>query len=93
MAVLATTGLMDTAVVVAAKAGLTRPYTVVLADGDAGVFSVIAYAFAEPSREQTLHIDRYGGQVVSAYGYAQYTALARPLPTASPCTRAATSAG
>ena len=70
---------LDTAVVVAAKAGLTRPYTVVLPEGDEGVFSVIAYAFHQPTQEQTLHIDRYGGQVVSAYGYQQYTALAKTV--------------
>ena len=43
------------------------------------MFSVIAYAFSRPTEEQTLHIDRYGGQVVSAYGYEQYTALAKTV--------------
>jgi uncharacterized iron-regulated membrane protein len=36
---------LDTAVVVAARAGLARPYTVMLPDGVESVFSVIAYAF------------------------------------------------
>ena len=70
---------LDTAVVVAARAGLTRPYTVVLPEGAEGVFSVIAYAFNSPTREQTLHVDRYGGQVASAYGYEQYTARAKTV--------------
>jgi uncharacterized iron-regulated membrane protein len=70
---------LDTAVVVADRAGLARPYTIVLPDNDRGVFSVIAYAFTEPGDEQTLHVDRYGGQVVSSYGYQDYTALAKTV--------------
>lgn len=70
---------LDTAVAVAAREGLPRPYTVVLPDGTDGTFSVLAYAFGSPSLEQTLHIDRYGGQAVSAYGYEQYTALAKTV--------------
>jgi uncharacterized iron-regulated membrane protein len=70
---------LDTAVTVADRAGLARPYTVVLPDGAEGTFSVLAYAFSDPSQERTLHIDRYGGQVVSTYGYEQYSALAKTV--------------
>jgi hypothetical protein len=38
----------------------------VLPDCAESVLSVIAYAFNRPTHEQTLHVDRYGGQVVSA---------------------------
>jgi uncharacterized iron-regulated membrane protein len=70
---------LDTAVTVADREGLARPYTMVLPDGADGTFSVLAYAFHSPSQERTVHIDRYGGQVVSAYGYEQYSALAKTV--------------
>jgi uncharacterized iron-regulated membrane protein len=70
---------LDTAVLVAAAAGLARPYTVVLPAEEDGVFSVIAYAFHAPSLEQTLHVDRYGGRAVTSYGYQQYPALAKTV--------------
>ena len=70
---------LDTAVTVADREGLARPYTVVLPDGAEGTFSVLAYAFSSPSQERTLHIDRFGGQVVSTYGYAQYSTLAKTV--------------
>lgn len=70
---------LDTAVTVADREGLARPYTVVLPDGAEGTFSVLAYAFTSPSQEWTLHVDQYGGQVVSTYGYEQYSALAKTV--------------
>ncbi|MGB0101511.1 MAG: PepSY domain-containing protein [Nocardioides sp.] len=70
---------VDTAVQVAADQGLRHPMTVALPpEGDeGGVYSVIGYAFDAPSDEQTVHVDRYGGQVVSTYGYDDYPALAK----------------
>lgn len=70
---------VDTALEVADQAGLRHPMTVALpaADDDGGVFSVIGYAFDAPSDEKTVHIDRYGGQVVSTYGFDDYPALAK----------------
>ena len=68
---------VDTAVTVAAAEGVRRPMTVALPDGGDGVFSVIGYAFDAPSDERTVHVDRYGGQVVSTYGYDDYPALAK----------------
>jgi uncharacterized iron-regulated membrane protein len=70
---------VDTAVAVADRAGLRHPMTVALpADEDPnGVFSVIGYAFDAPSDERTLHVDRYGGQVVSTYGFDDYPLLAK----------------
>lgn len=68
---------VDTAVAVAAAEGVRRPSTIALPDGEDGVFSVIGYAFDAPSDERTVHVDRFGGQVVSTYGYDDYPALAQ----------------
>jgi uncharacterized iron-regulated membrane protein len=70
---------VDTAVEVADRAGLRHPMTVALpaADDTGGVYSVIGYAFDAPSDERTVHVDRYGGQVVSTYGFADYPLLAK----------------
>ncbi len=68
---------LDTAVLVASGEGLERPMTVALPADENGVFSVMGYAFNDPSREQTVHIDQYGGQVVSSYGFADYPVLAK----------------
>ena len=68
---------LDTALVVADRAGLRHPMTVALPSDESGVFSVIGYAFDAPSDERTVHVDRYGGQVVSTYGFDDYPALAK----------------
>ncbi|GAB6987631.1 PepSY-associated TM helix domain-containing protein [Nocardioides pyridinolyticus] len=70
---------VDTAVEVADREGLRHPMTVALpaADDEGGVFSVIGYAFDAPSDERTVHVDRYGGQVVSTYGFDDYPTLAK----------------
>lgn len=70
---------VDTAIVVADGEGLRHPMTVALpaADDSTGVFSVIGYAFDAPSDERTVHVDRYGGEVVSTYGFDDYPALAK----------------
>lgn len=70
---------VDTAIEVADEAGLRHPMTVALpaADDEGGVYSVIGYAFDAPSDERTVHIDRYGGQVVSTYGFDDYPVLAK----------------
>lgn len=73
----ASTASLDTAVEVGRREGLAQPMTVVLPEGDAGVYSVIGYAFTDPGQERTVHVDRYGGQVVGRYGYAEYGALAK----------------
>ena len=73
-------------------AGLRHPMTVALPADESGVFSVIGYAFDAPSDERTVHVDRYGGQVVSTYGYDDYPAAGQGRhATASACTRAAVS--
>ena len=46
-------------------------------DDATGVFSVIGYAFDAPSDERTVHIGRYGGEVESTYGFADYPLLAK----------------
>ena len=38
---------------------------------------MIGYAFDAPSDEKTVHVDRYGGQVVSTYGFDDYPLLAK----------------
>ncbi len=68
---------VDTAVAVADKAGLHHPLTIALPADDKGVFSAISYAFHDPSRERTVHVDQFGGQVVGTYGFADYPALAK----------------
>lgn len=70
---------VDTAITVASDAGLRHPMTVALPaeDDTGGVFSVIGYAFDAPSDERTVHVDRYGGQVVSTYGFDDYPLLAK----------------
>jgi uncharacterized iron-regulated membrane protein len=68
---------IDTAVEVADQQGLRHPMTVAVPGGDDGVYSVIGYAFDDPTDERTVHVDRYGGAVVSTYGYADYPLLAK----------------
>ena len=68
---------VDTAVEVASSEGLRRPFTIAMPSDEGGVYSVIGYAFDAPSDERTVHVDRYGGQVVSTYGFEDYPALAK----------------
>lgn len=72
---------IDTAVLVAEGEGLRHPMTIALpgdVDGEpGGVYSVIGYAFDAPSDERTVHVDRYGGQTVSTYGFDDYPLLAK----------------
>jgi uncharacterized iron-regulated membrane protein len=68
---------VDTAIAVGERNGLRRPMTIALPTGDEGVFSAIGYAFDDPGKERTLHVDRYGGGVVSTYGYQDYPAPAK----------------
>ena len=68
---------LDTAISVADGETLRHPMTVALPADEAGVFSVIGYAFDAPSEERTVHVDRYGGQVVSTYGFEDYPLLAK----------------
>ena len=68
---------LDTALEVASDAGLRHPMTVALPGGDDGVFSVLGHAFDAPSDERTVHVDQYGGDVVSTYGFEDYPTLAK----------------
>jgi uncharacterized iron-regulated membrane protein len=68
---------VDTAVAVADREGLRHPMTVALPGDERGVYSVIGYAFDDPSDERTLHVDRFDGEVVSTYGYSDYPVLAK----------------
>jgi uncharacterized iron-regulated membrane protein len=68
---------LDTAVLVAEREGLRHPMTVALPGDERGVYSVIGYAFDAPSDERTVHVDQYGGSVVSTYGFDDYPLLAK----------------
>jgi uncharacterized iron-regulated membrane protein len=68
---------VDTAIAVASETGLRHPMTVALPAADEGVFSVIGYAFDAPSDERTVHVDQYGGDIVSTYGFEDYPLLAK----------------
>lgn len=68
---------VDTAITVGARERLERPMTVALPADDEGVFSAIGYAFNDPAKERTVHVDQYGGQVASTYGYDDYPGLAK----------------
>jgi uncharacterized iron-regulated membrane protein len=70
---------IDTALIVGAKEGLRHPMTVSLPDSDGGVYSAIGYAFHNPGLEKTVHVDQFGGQVVSTYGYHDYPRLAQAV--------------
>lgn len=70
---------LDTVKEVASREGLTSPITVVLPAEEDGVFSVIGYAFNDPGQERTVHIDRFGANIVSRYGYADYSSLAKTV--------------
>ena len=68
---------VDTAVAVGAAKGLRHPMTVALPGTGDGVFSVIGFAFDAPSDERTVHVDQFGGDVVSTYGFEDYPVLAQ----------------
>ncbi|MFC4786451.1 PepSY-associated TM helix domain-containing protein [Nocardioides sp. MAHUQ-72] len=70
---------LDRAVMVADHEGLRHPMTVALPAGEAGVYSVIGYAFDAPQDERTVHVDRHDGSVVAAYGFEDYPALAKTV--------------
>jgi uncharacterized iron-regulated membrane protein len=71
------TATIDTAIEVGQRNGLRRPMTIALPADSEGVFSAIGFAFNDPGKERTLHVDQYGGRVVSTYGYSDYPTLAK----------------
>lgn len=70
---------LDTAVFVAEREGLAHPMTIALPGDDGGVFSVIGDAFHDPSRERTVHVDQYSGEVRSQYGFEDYPLAAKAV--------------
>ena len=70
---------IDTALVVGEQEGLRHPMTVALPDAEDGVYSAIGYAFHNPGLEKTVHVDQFGGKVVSTYGYDDYPNLAKAV--------------
>jgi uncharacterized iron-regulated membrane protein len=68
---------LDAALATADAEGLQHPMTVVPPADPKGVYSVLGYAFHDPGREGTVHVDQFTGKTVSAYGYQEYGALAK----------------
>ncbi len=65
--------------------GLPGPYLILMPEGEAGVYSVLADqwmvkgnpAFSDVTLEKVIHFDRYSGEILASYGYADYTAAAK----------------
>lgn len=68
---------LDTAVVAAERAGLSHPMAIVPPGQSRGVYSVMGDAFHDPSRERTVHVDQYSGQVRATYGFSDYPLAAK----------------
>jgi uncharacterized iron-regulated membrane protein len=74
-----TVATVDTAIAVAEREGLRHPMAVVLPAGENDVYSVMGDAFHDPSRERTVHVDRYSGTVRGDYGFEDYPVLAKAV--------------
>lgn len=78
---------IDDAVATASGAGAPGPYSVIYPVDETGVYSVLGGqwsnngnpAESDVSQELTVHVDQYSGEVVSTYGYDDYTALAKTV--------------
>jgi uncharacterized iron-regulated membrane protein len=68
---------VDAAIAAASARGMAHPMTVVPPADDKGVYSVMGYAFNDPTDEGTVHVDQFTGMPVATYGYAEYPALAK----------------
>ncbi|GAB3858979.1 PepSY domain-containing protein [Nocardioides maradonensis] len=68
---------VDAAIKAASLRGLAHPMTVVVPADKTGVYSVMGYAFHDPSAEGTVHVDQFTGEPVAQYGYGDYPALAK----------------
>lgn len=81
---------VDTAVARASDEGLRPPFTITYPDGEDGVYTVLASAWEDPeqkafsdvSREATVHVDQYSGDVVARYGYGDYSPAAQVVSQA-----------
>ncbi|MFY1635522.1 PepSY-associated TM helix domain-containing protein [Solwaraspora sp. WMMB335] len=76
---------IDKAVTAAQAQGAPEPYLIMYPEGEEGVFSVMSsqwYNVGNPaesdvSKETTIHVDQYSGEVVGEYGYDDYSATAK----------------
>lgn len=76
---------IDRAVAAAVADGAVGPFYVTYPDGEKGVYSVLADqwhdaanpASSDVSKERTVHVDQYGGQVIGWYAYADYSIPAK----------------
>jgi uncharacterized iron-regulated membrane protein len=68
---------LDAAIAAATARGTAHPMTVIPPGDDAGVYSVMGYAFNDPSDEGTVHVDQFTGAPVATYGYGDYPKLAK----------------
>ena len=72
---------IDQVVAAATADGAPGPYYVTYPDGAKGVYSVLADqwhdaanpAFSDVSKERTVHVDQYSGQVIGRYAFGQYS--------------------
>lgn len=78
---------VDQAAAAAREAGAPGPYFITYPEGETGVFSVFGWQWSnngnpaeqDVSREITVHVDQYSGQVAGTYGYADYSAMAQTV--------------
>ena len=73
---------IDTAVAIGERDGLRHPFSIIPPTDRKGVYSVMGDAFRDPSRERTVHVDRYTGQVSADYGFGDYPLLAKTVSQA-----------
>lgn len=78
---------IDEAVSTAKDAGAPGPYSIIYPVDGTGVYSVLGGQWSnngnptesDVSKELTVHVDQYSGEVVSTYGYDDYTTLAKTV--------------
>ncbi|MBL8931585.1 MAG: PepSY domain-containing protein [Kineosporiaceae bacterium] len=78
---------IDQVVTAALSDGMPQPYYVLYPGDETGVFSVLADqwhdkaapAFTDTSKERTVHVDQYSGQIIGRYSYEDYSAAARAV--------------
>lgn len=78
---------VDDAIATAEEAGAPGPYSIIYPVDETGVYSVLGGqwsnngnpAESDVSKELTVHVDQYSGEVVGTYGYEDYSALAKTV--------------
>lgn len=68
---------VDAAISAGEAADLQHPMTVALPADETGVYSVMGYAFNDPSGEKTVHVDQFTGNPAATYAYDDYPEVAK----------------